>query len=154
MEEHGYTFKITDAGGDGIGFWANPNAGNGQLYFRRLGNGQLIKNFGTDWGTSIVESFTTGYTLGVPEVVTENNITVFPNPTKGEFWLDINLAQSPTATVQVMDYNGRVVLNETVAQDQFYAHRIDMAGFANGVYILKVASPQGGVFTQKLIKTE
>lgn len=149
-----YTFKITDAGGDGIGFWANPNAGNGQLYFRRLGNGQLIKNFGTDWGTSIVESFTTGYTLGVPEVVTTNNITLFPNPTKGEFWLDINLGQSPTATVQVMDYNGRVILNETVTQDQFYAHRIDMAGFANGVYILKVASPQGGVFTQKLIKTE
>lgn len=149
-----YTFEMTDAGGDGIGFWANPNAGTGQLYFRRLGSGSVIKNVGTDWGSSYIESFTTGYVLGVEETNAATGVNVFPNPTKGEFWLDLNLGQSKTATVQVFDYSGRLIVNETLTKDQFYAHRVDLTGAASGVYVLRVSSPQGGVYTQKLVKTE
>lgn len=149
-----FTFEMTDTQGDGIGWWANPNAGNGQLFFRMGGTGQVIKNFGTDWGSSTIQKFTTGFPLGVITPTKEIGVDVFPNPSKGEFWLDINMEGSNTANVEVFDYNGRKIIDKTISSDEFYAHRLDMAGFSSGVYILKVTSPQGGVITQKLVKTQ
>lgn len=149
-----FTFEITDTQGDGIGFWANPNAGNGQLFIRRLGNGQVVKNFGTDWGSSTIQNFTTGFPLSTNNVTKEIGVDVFPNPSKGEFWLDINMQGSKTATVEVYDYNGRKIIEKTLSSSEFYAQRLDLSSFSNGVYILKVASPEGGVVTHKLVKTE
>lgn len=149
-----FTFEMTDVQGDGIGFWANPNAGTGQLFFRRLGNGQVVKNFGTDWGASIIQKFTTGFPLGLTKVEREIGVDVFPNPSKGEFWIDINMQGSSSASVEVFDYNGRKVLAKTLTSDEFFAQRLDLSEFSDGVYILKVASPTGGVVTQKLVKTQ
>ncbi len=149
-----FTFEITDTRGDGLGFWANPNAGTGQLFFRRLGNGQVLRNFGTDWGSSIKQKFTTAFALDVEETTATNSIEVFPNPSKGEFWLDINMSNSKNATVEVFDYSGRKIIAEHISSDNFYAYRIDMSTFSNGVYILKVTADNGKVFTNKMVKTQ
>ncbi|MDL5046331.1 peptide-N-glycosidase F-related protein [Oscillatoria amoena NRMC-F 0135] len=147
-----YTFEMLDAGGDGLGFWANPNAGTGQLFIRRASNGQVVKNFGTDWGSSIIQNFTTGYTLGVEETANNPAVTVFPNPNTGEFWLDINLPSADNATVNVFDYNGRMVYNRQLSAAEFVAHKVSLQGMADGVYMVQVQS-NSGVFTQKLVKT-
>lgn len=149
-----FTFEMKDTRGDGIGWWANQAAGVGQLFFRRGGTGQVIKNFGTDWGSSTIQKFTTGFPLGTLEPVKEIGVDVFPNPSKGEFWLDINMEGSKTAQVEVFDYNGRRIINKTLTSDEFYAHRIDMAGVSNGVYIVKVSSEKNGVITKKLIMAQ
>lgn len=146
-----YTFEILDNQGDGLGFWADPAAGSGQLMFRRADNGAMIKNHGIDFGTSIVESFTVGFALEVDKVITQNKINVFPNPFTGEFWLDLELVNSPTAQVTVYDLNGRLVMNETISQQAYTAHKIDLSQQQKGIYILKIQSADG-VFTQKLIK--
>jgi len=148
-----YTFEVKDAGGDGIGFWANPNAGNGQLYIRRT-NGQVIKNFGTDWGSSTVESFTTGFALAAQEEKTTGvSVNVYPNPGNGNFWLDINLPGSETVTVEVTDYSGRMVTSSQLTVDGFLSHNLNLESFADGLYMVKVITAEN-TFINKIIKAD
>lgn len=148
-----YTFELKDDGGDGLSFWADPNAGSGQLYFRRATNGQVLKSFGADFGSSVIYNFTVGYSLGVNELGDKEAVNVYPNPGTGQFWVDFNLPATENATVKVMDYNGRVILENTLNKDSFAARKINLENYADGFYLLQVETPEG-IYTKKIVKAE
>jgi len=67
----------------------------------------------------------------------QNGITIYPNPTTGQF--TVSSRQGATGEIQVYDLFGRKLL-ETTEQE------IDMRGFAKGVYVLRM-----GEATRKII---
>ena len=69
------------------------------------------------------------------------NVSLFPNPTRGQF----NLARMDAATeveVSVLDLQGKVL---TVAKwsEGVETLSIDLSSFANGVYMVRMASEEG-----------
>jgi hypothetical protein len=69
------------------------------------------------------------------------NVSLFPNPTRGQF----NLARMDAATeveVSVLDLQGKVL---TVAKwnEGVDALSIDLSSFANGVYMVRMTSDEG-----------
>lgn len=103
-----------------------------------------------DCGSSVsaVFSFTTE-TSGVT-ALGDLAITVAPNPVTD--WVNISLNQSNSAPIKlsVIEMDGRVLTNETIAIGQLTT-AIDMSNYPLGVYLLEVET--GGVrYTEKLVK--
>nr|MBP6314324.1 T9SS type A sorting domain-containing protein [Chitinophagaceae bacterium] len=81
-----YSFVMTDAGEDGIDFWAN-NDGVGFARFRKT-TGATIINFEGDFGKSLIYNFTIDYPLSYEELFESKEITVYPNPANSQFVIE------------------------------------------------------------------
>jgi hypothetical protein len=64
-----------------------------------------------------------------------SGVSVYPNPTSGEF--TIEFAENAVKTIVVMDVTGRIILSNNNVTD---ATRVNLNSFANGVYYVKVIS--------------
>ncbi len=137
-----YVLEFTDSGiQDGLWWWANDNAGAQpapSLWPKiRLPDGSIAQTFDPDFGANIKHTFTVGYTLGEeyngiactnttdiePATNQElaNLVKVYPNPTKGKVFIDLNLTSNNNATskkAKINIYNtiGELVYETSVAQ--------------------------------------
>jgi len=75
-----------------------------------------------------------------------SNISIYPNPTSGEF--NVELVNGLDKTIQVMDLTGRIVLEKTSTSDVI---GIDIKGLASGIYYVKILS-QNSTSVVKLVK--
>lgn len=75
----------------------------------------------------------------------ESQIQVYPNPSAGVF--EVNLPTSHMYITQVIDLQGKIIYH---LNNQSNYLKLDLSPFANGVYLLRIATNQH-VFTQKLI---
>lgn len=91
---------------------------------------------------------------GVNELVEKNNISIYPNPTKGISILDINTNNKNSENY----YTIYSILGEKIIQkriDTFYNNHkeiIDLNSYPNGIYFIEV-SIDGTKTTRKLIKS-
>ena len=97
-------------------------------------------------------SITTGSQERTPETLTEENtssslknMSVFPNPTTGQFTLDLNTDSE--SLIQVYNSQGQLLIDENNSAKQV---SFDLSGYAKGVYVVRVES-QGQVQYQRLI---
>jgi subtilisin family serine protease len=72
----------------------------------------------------------------------ENNFSIFPNPTSGRFSVDSNIEFS---SVDVFNVDGRLVVSRA------YTSEIDLTSESDGLYIVMFKSKEG-VFVKKLLK--
>ncbi len=78
-------------------------------------------------------------------------MNIYPNPVKDIATLDINLAQSSNATIQVMDLMGRNVIElgtKSLRAGQT-TMEINTSNLSNGMYFVKVCT-DNGVVTKKI----
>ncbi|MGN6494607.1 MAG: peptide-N-glycosidase F-related protein [Agriterribacter sp.] len=105
-----YEFVVNDTGDNGLEFWFNVRGGRG---FVRLldAKGRMIKNFDSDFGSSIYYGFeVTNDTSILTPAVTEPAVGVFPTRTKGKTTMDYfgNTAQKVVVKL-VTDPGGETV---------------------------------------------
>jgi subtilisin-like proprotein convertase family protein len=97
-------------------------------------------------------------TIGDAVLATRNvqqlqGVTVFPNPSTGQFEVVVNNAQTGKLSVHVTDAVGRLVLAEEVSKGAGQLqHRLDLSKLSQGVYQLRLDLPGGGTAVQKLMK--
>ncbi|MGB0523897.1 MAG: PKD domain-containing protein [Flammeovirgaceae bacterium] len=86
------------------------------------------------------------YTIHVSSVAAQNpfgierklNLTVFPNPSNGQFNLSFNQS-IPKAFIQVVDLSGKKVMNESVTSlGKSQLHELDLRLAARGIYLIQV----------------
>ncbi|MBL7898784.1 MAG: T9SS type A sorting domain-containing protein, partial [Crocinitomicaceae bacterium] len=91
----------------------------------------------------IISNVIVGSSVGMEEANT--GISVYPNPAKGEFVLQ--LKDEKNVTLNLHDSSGKIILskstNKTVA--------IDISNIAAGVYVYTVKDEQGHLSTGKLV---
>jgi len=75
-------------------------------------------------------------------------LSLFPNPTTGEVYLELPNTTPAGGHLQVMDLNGRILLRQTW-QNQL--HSVDLSGLPAGVYVLRYEQA-GQVLIGKVIK--
>ncbi|MFM8432978.1 MAG: T9SS type A sorting domain-containing protein [Bacteroidota bacterium] len=75
-------------------------------------------------------------------------ISVYPNPTAGEFNVDLSSISDKVNSLQVMDINGRIIQNIRIEENAVYTFRgLDLA---RGLYTVKIGFETGSV-TRKLV---
>jgi hypothetical protein len=94
-----------------------------------------------------VYMYSTGYDhtlfVGVNEI-DPSVLNIFPNPTTGEVTLDGDVFGEHNLQVTVSDMQGRVVMEVKGGR------HIDLSGFDNGVYYIRVISDSKGVLARKI----
>lgn len=87
--------------------------------------------------------FKSTQTLGVNNSKIElKNISIYPNPTKGE--ITVQSGKKVKAT-SVYDFSGKVLLQNA-------SSKIDISSFAKGTYLLKIDFTDGSSLTEKVVK--
>lgn len=83
----------------------------------------------------------------------EQNIStiVCPNPANDYLTFSINGIHKSNTTVQLYDNKGGLVYNEVLQLTNEQKHQIDIANLSNGIYVLKVITPEG-VSVNKITK--
>ncbi len=75
---------------------------------------------------------------GLNQVVAQNALVVYPNPTRGIF--NVSVAKPGNYQLEVFDINGKIVTTAAIHAFDKSAAVIDMTSFAKGVYTISVKS--------------
>ncbi|MDR0971335.1 MAG: M6 family metalloprotease domain-containing protein [Bacteroidales bacterium] len=76
------------------------------------------------------------------------NLNVYPNPTTGKIFIDLNLDNGKTFQVQLMDILGKNILYKTFAQGKT---QLDLSFLENGNYILLIKDEGKVVGKQRIV---
>lgn len=78
------------------------------------------------------------------------NFTVYPNPSKGVFNLDVNFSRLQEATIKVVDMQGAKVHLEFIRHTDNFQRTIDLSYLPQGIYFVQVITPTG-MQTKRLV---
>lgn len=81
--------------------------------------------------------------------LTENDLTVYPNPNNGEFSLTLPNSVE-VSQIAILDIHGKVVDNVNISRQAKSVYNIDLSDHAKGVYMLRV-NDINTVITKKVI---
>jgi len=135
-EDDCYTFNIYDSYGDGI----CCNYGNGSYSLETSSGVEIIS--GGNFTTSDDITFANTTTLS-DETFDFSQLKVYPNPTSGV----LNIAFNTNFTYQILDLQGRVVLN---GESDGFEKELNLSTLNAGLYLVKVSS-QNNSETKKII---
>jgi hypothetical protein len=133
-----YKLVVEDKGHDGVQWWANSAQGTGFIRLRRANN-TILKTFQPDFGGGFEYSFTTNWALTIAEETIENEIMVFPNPSKGMIHINGNHLEG--AKLVLYDLLGKelMTINTLKANENIlYTEQI-----GSGIYVLQIETHKG-----------
>jgi hypothetical protein len=78
----------------------------------------------------------------------ENNITVFPNPTNNI--ATINLSEKENYIIQLYDVTGKILIN--VKSSNTTSYHLNLENITQGIYFLKIIGSNNNTITKKIIK--
>lgn len=150
-------YAVCYGGGNGdeaIGLIANNS---GDIY--NIGWIQGVSNFGNTTLNSVGDrdiyiAKTTMEDLTTTEnpFVIEQNISIFPNPSNGQFNLRLEDLEAEQLTISIMDATGRILNTETINTfgQTVFQHQFDLTNqVTTGLYFVRIAS-ENSVVTKKV----
>lgn len=139
-----YKIQLTDAGCNGLNWWANPSGGAGYFIVRNYANNTNIPmkgytytgNYNNDFGCAYTQYFYTVDTAtlaitGVADVVA--GIEAYPNPAQDNIFVNISGVENADGQLTIIDAMGRTVLTTKCSGAR---QQIATAQLANGVYTI------------------
>lgn len=144
-----YEMEFTDAGNDGLSYWADPAAGSGWFRFRSLG-GSILRTFEPEFGHRIHAAFGIGTITGISDHVPTTLVTAIPNPSDGVYRLQLEGAEGPV-TLDVLDATGRLVRSSSAVVTGNGNVPLDLTAEPAGLYTVRIVHSTG-FGTVRLIK--
>jgi Peptide-N-glycosidase F, C terminal/Concanavalin A-like lectin/glucanases superfamily/Secretion system C-terminal sorting domain len=137
-----YTFKLNDAGDDGLSWWANTAQGTGYMRIRNGYTGAIIRTFNPDFGDNIFQQFTINYTLPVPELESGvGSLKVYPNPANSLITAEFSIPVYGQARLQMLNMLGQVLISQDIVASQMVETSVmDVSTLAPGVYYVTLQS--------------
>lgn len=147
-----YEFEMTDSGEDGLYWWANTAQGSGYLRFRKVTPTTILKNFTTDFGGQVYMQFTVNAATGYTDYVyaKNNSLTVYPNPSDGHVYINIDLTTKENGQLEITDLMGKKVFEHSFSQLSSESLEADLSEFKKGIYFVNLRT-DNDIITKKLI---
>ena len=86
---------------------------------------------------------------GIEDRISENNVSLYPNPANSQF--TIALPKAMKAEIRVFDISGKLLLKEA-KQLISNKHSIDVSSLSSGTYFVRINSEEGTATKKLLIK--
>ncbi len=126
-----------------LGIGTNSNVAGG-LSSARYGDRFYREGWGANNDKFIVRLHLEGYLSGTEEPLSQDAISLSPNPASDVIRLKFDLEKPAVeATVRIIDFNGRLLRTERFENVQRGTHAISLKDLANGAYFLTVVTPEG-----------
>jgi PKD repeat protein len=104
----------------------------------------------SNWSVPLDVAIST-FPVGIPEHTGDLNVSISPNPSNGQFRLDVTSPGAKTFNLGIVNTLGRVVFDlPEIPTAGKYSSNIDVPGLQNGVYYI-VVSTQNGKVTRKIV---
>lgn len=163
-----YKLTVFDSDEDGLSFFLS-NDGNGFVRLRNFSNNTIIKTFEPDFGEKFSHQFMVGYPAGqypfkaacteptrdttsIAEVSgPQPYVTVYPNPTQGQFLLRGLFYQPTDITINVYNLLGTLVQRKQLANITELKEALDISLQPSGSYLVVVTGAER-TFVHKLLK--
>lgn len=144
-----YDLIIDDTYGDGLnGSSFNGCDFDGSMELTRANNGDLLAELteaDSDFGNSITFPFCAENTANLDEQLLETNIRIYPNPSNGQF--QVNVGVEGKKVITLVDYTGKVIAQKESTKEVF---KFNESHVSSGVYIVQIKTNQG-VSTKKVV---
>src|SRR5262249_9536111 len=113
---------------------------NNELYY--FGEGAFNnQHYAAKW--------TAGTFTGIESLKADNNISMFPNPTKNKVNIKLDSKDiSPNTTLTVLNAIGQVVLQTPLART---ASSVDLGDLSSGLYLYRLQDTNGIIGTGKVV---
>lgn len=151
------TFTIDDQYGDGMsGQSLASTTDDGYVKITDLTTNQVIYQIGGgSYEETVSRKFKAGSTTGIEQAIAFNAIALTPNPTSGNASLTMNLVESTTVAMQVVDMTGRMVYQFPAQKMNAGAQNVAIpsSSFAAGAYQVNVVL-NGNATSQRLMVTK
>ncbi len=82
----------------------------------------------------------------IHHIYTKDEIKIFPNPTNGQFTIEVNSFRNTNTSLNIFDLNGRLLVSDIINKKS----TIDVSDLANGVYMLSIED-NVGITVKKLV---
>jgi hypothetical protein len=99
----------------------------------------------TQNGCSDTSNCYNAWSIGIASFTAVNGISIYPNPSNGNFSIETNKAEKQT--LQVFDVNGKLVLNQVIQNGKT---NVEASALAEGVYSINIAH-NGGIERRRLV---
>lgn len=76
--------------------------------------------------------------IGISENASINGLKTYPNPTNGQFTIEVADLVSGNTLVEVLDISGRVISSRNVSHGNQLLHVVDLAGEPAGSYMVRL----------------
>jgi len=76
--------------------------------------------------------------VGIDDQKEENSFTIYPNPSKGEFTINIELAKQENIQIRVFNIVGQEIFTKKIADTQVGKFTIDLSSQSNGIYFVEL----------------
>ena len=83
----------------------------------------------------------------IDEQEISNQISVYPNPSNGNFNIKIN--DFETKSIDIVDLTGKIILRRTISNQTL----VDLSSFADGMYIVRLSNDNGYIRSTRIIKS-
>jgi hypothetical protein len=151
--------SVSSASGHETMFWKNSialtdneyfSAGDTVLFRFRLASDKDV----TGWGWAIDNLKIQTFNTGNDEMVSNNDVTVYPNPFKNSLFFDCsNLSNPSEVIVRITDLVGNTLFEETKYDSQYYPKlQVNLPEIETGVYLASITDANLNTITQKIIK--
>ena len=101
-----------------------------------------------DYRYYIVPRSMNDFTTGLPQYLTENDITIYPNPVNDNLNVTLRTDAFQVTNLAVYDLNGKLVMSQPVSDNRI---SVSANGLAAGSYFLRLSDGQSSV-TTKFVK--
>jgi len=120
-------------------------------------NGCDIGTGGMGYWNSVAKTLMIRMNLGSPSATTDiventfnGNLSIYPNPSKGNFMLELSGVENDSYTLIITDILGKEIFVKTIDVKEFIKEIIDISTYSKGAYLLNISNSTSTI-TKKLI---
>jgi hypothetical protein len=147
-----YELRVWDTDGDGLSFFANSD-GAGFFRINSGYDGSSLTVLPADFGTQLLVDFRVDSNLvAVDAPVGNPHIDIYPNPTQGELFVDLELEGKSDVDVEVYSVLGVKVREWHFGDKLADVLALDLKGLPAGSYLVNVKT-QGQKHSQRIVLT-
>lgn len=106
--------------------------------------GEYIVNITDEAGCSTSDTITVSFPDEINDL-SSNMISIFPNPSNGDFSITIDKNISGSVNIEIIDVSGKVIYSEAMING-----KLNISDLADGVYTLKIKN-NDQVFTKRVV---
>jgi len=93
------------------------------------------------------------YITGLIDIVEDIGVNIYPNPTSGEFFIEMNLEKENDLKIQVMNSIGEIVIDRSsVRASGFYKTSINLNQMNKGLFFILIESNDGRIAHRLIVK--
>lgn len=158
-----YVFEFTDAGENGLAWWANSAAGNnGYVRFKHPTVSATLKAFNRDFGSKITFQFSIGrpitalpsnqacFATSIENDLITKGFSVYPNPASNKIQVNFDSKLQSVTPIWITDLAGKIVYNSQIEDMGASNSEINLENLNNGMYLV-TALLDGVAVTKKLV---